>query len=48
MLCGAASSMNMLIVARAVAGLGGGGIFSLVVIVISDLVPLRKRGNYLG
>ncbi|KAJ1556857.1 hypothetical protein HK405_001581, partial [Cladochytrium tenue] len=40
--------MDMLIAARAIAGLGGGGIFSLVIIIISDLVPIEKRGSYNG
>ncbi|KAJ3335684.1 hypothetical protein HDU93_004711 [Gonapodya sp. JEL0774] len=47
-ICGAATSMNMLIVGRAVAGLGGGGIFSLVQVIISDIVPLERRGTYQG
>ncbi|KAI9319589.1 major facilitator superfamily domain-containing protein [Zopfochytrium polystomum] len=47
-LCGAATSMPFLIVARAVAGLGGGGIFSLVIIIIADLVPLRDRAKWTG
>ncbi|KAJ1566816.1 hypothetical protein HK405_008298 [Cladochytrium tenue] len=47
-LCGAATSMNMLIAARAVAGLGGGGIFSLVIIIISDIVAIQDRGKYMG
>ncbi|KAJ1557041.1 hypothetical protein HK405_001013, partial [Cladochytrium tenue] len=47
-LCGAATSMNMLIGARAVAGLGGGGIMSLVLIIVSDIVSLKDRGKYLG
>ncbi|KAJ3335685.1 hypothetical protein HDU93_004712 [Gonapodya sp. JEL0774] len=47
-ICGAATSMNMLIIGRAVAGLGGGGIFSLVMVIISDIVPLEKRGMYQG
>ena len=47
-ICGAAINMPMLIVGRAIAGTGGGGIFSLVIIIISDLVPIRQRGNYQG
>jgi MFS family permease len=38
--------MIMLIIARAVQGLGGGGIFSSVFIIISDLIPIRERGKY--
>ncbi|KAJ3081065.1 hypothetical protein HDU99_006674 [Rhizoclosmatium hyalinum] len=48
LLCGVASSMKMLIAARAIAGIGGSGIFSLVVIIISDLTTIRDRSKYLG
>ncbi|TFK42411.1 major facilitator superfamily domain-containing protein [Crucibulum laeve] len=47
-LCGAAQSMTMLIVSRAVQGIGGGGILQLVNITISDIVPLQERGKYGG
>ncbi|KAJ3343929.1 hypothetical protein HDU93_005212 [Gonapodya sp. JEL0774] len=46
--CGAASSMIMLIVARAIQGVGGGGIFAVTYVVISEIVPLRERGKYTG
>ncbi|ORZ26744.1 major facilitator superfamily domain-containing protein, partial [Lobosporangium transversale] len=45
-LCGAAQSMTMLIVARAVQGLGGSGIIALSMILVADIVPLRQRGTY--
>ncbi|KAJ3024382.1 UNVERIFIED_CONTAM: hypothetical protein HDU68_008231 [Siphonaria sp. JEL0065] len=48
LLCGASNSMNMLIVSRAIAGLGGSGIFSLTMIIIGDLTTARDRGKYLG
>ncbi|KAJ3063855.1 hypothetical protein HDU98_000378 [Podochytrium sp. JEL0797] len=48
LLCGVATSMDMLIAARAIAGLGGSGIFSLAIIIISDLTSVRDRGKYLG
>lgn len=38
----------MLIAGRAVQGMGGGGINIIVDIIISDLVPLRERGNYVA
>lgn len=47
-LCGAAQSMVMLIVCRALAGLGGGGIMSIAMIIVSDIVSLRDRGKYQG
>ncbi|KAI8884005.1 MFS general substrate transporter [Backusella circina FSU 941] len=47
-LCGAAQNIIMLIVCRAISGIGGAGIFSMVFVIISDLVPLEKRGSYQG
>ncbi|KAF9331708.1 hypothetical protein BG006_005433 [Podila minutissima] len=47
-LCGAAQSMIMLIVARGIAGIGAGGIMSMVMIIITDIVSLRDRGKYQG
>ncbi|CAO3630775.1 unnamed protein product [Cunninghamella blakesleeana] len=44
--CGAAQSMVQLGIARAIAGLGGGGLFSISAILIHDLVPMQKRGQY--
>ena len=37
LLCGCAKNINMLIAARAIAGIGGAGLFSMVFIVISDI-----------
>ncbi|KAK9351667.1 major facilitator superfamily domain-containing protein [Lipomyces doorenjongii] len=42
-LCGIAPSLWFLVFARIVAGIGGGGLNSLSVITLSDLVPLRQR-----
>ncbi|KAK9238095.1 major facilitator superfamily domain-containing protein [Lipomyces kononenkoae] len=42
-LCGFAPSVPFLVFARIVAGIGGGGLNSLSVITLSDLVPLRQR-----
>ncbi|KAG2192966.1 hypothetical protein INT47_005692 [Mucor saturninus] len=47
-LCGAAKNMIMLIISRAIAGIGAAGIFSMVFIIFSDLVPLEQRGSYQG
>ena len=41
-MCGAAQNMIWLIVSRAIQGVGGGGIIQLVVITISDIVPLKE------
>lgn len=48
LLCGAAPNLWSLVVARLVAGLGGGGINTLTTVIISDLVSLRDRGKYQG
>lgn len=34
--------------ARAIAGIGGGGINTLTTVMVSDLVPLRQRGTFQG
>ncbi|KAI5121636.1 hypothetical protein M0805_001164 [Coniferiporia weirii] len=48
LLCGLARTMNELIAARALAGLGGGGMATVVTILVSDIVPLRSRGTWQG
>ncbi|KAJ1558593.1 hypothetical protein HK405_013353 [Cladochytrium tenue] len=40
--------MVAMIIGRAVAGLGGGGVMSCVLIIISDIVSVRDRGMYQG
>lgn len=47
-LCGMAQSMEFLIGARAVQGLGGGGLFVLALSVIGDVIPPRERGKIQG
>jgi MFS family permease len=47
-LSGAAQNMNMLIAARTLQGVGGGGILNLTEIIVSDLVPLAERGMFQG
>lgn len=47
-LCAAAKSMNALLVARFVAGIGGGGLLTTSSICMTDLVPLRQRGLWQG
>ena len=47
-LCGVSNSMLMLILSRALQGLGGGGLMVLAQAVIGDLVPPRDRGRYSG
>lgn len=47
-LAGASGSIHMLIAGRTVQGLGGGGINLLTEVVVTDLVPLRQRAQYLS
>jgi EmrB/QacA subfamily drug resistance transporter len=48
LLCALSTSMVMLIVARAVAGIGGGGILAVVMVIMSDIVAIEERGKYNG
>jgi MFS family permease len=43
-----AQSMFMLIIGRAIQGVGGGGLSALAITVIGDLIPPRERGQYQG
>lgn len=47
-LCGAAQNVEWLIACRAIQGLGGGTIMGMTSIIVSDIVPLEKRGSYQG
>jgi len=47
-LSGMAGSMDFLIGARALQGVGGGGLFVLALTVIGDVIPPRERGKIQG
>ncbi|KAG5918729.1 hypothetical protein E4U42_006756 [Claviceps africana] len=48
LLCALSNSMGLLIAARAIQGVGGGGAIVLPNICISDLFSMRRRGMYFG
>ena len=48
LLCGFAQTPTWLYICRAISGVGGGGVSSVVQIVVSDLVSMRDRGKYQG
>lgn len=46
--CGFAQTPSQLFALRSIAGIGGGGINSLVMIIVSDITTLENRGKYQG
>ncbi|KAK6955965.1 hypothetical protein Daesc_003612 [Daldinia eschscholtzii] len=47
-ICGGAGNSAMLIAGRAIQGMGSGGINMIIDVIVSDLVPLRQRGNFIA
>lgn len=47
-IAGGANGVPMLLAGRTIQGIGCGGIFVLLDVIVCDLVPLRERGKYLG
>lgn len=47
-LCGLSQNIGQLVAFRAVQGIGAGGLFTLALAIVGDIVPLRERGKYQG
>ncbi|MGR8007194.1 MDR family MFS transporter [Streptomyces hypolithicus] len=47
-LCGLSANMTLLIVWRALQGVGAGGLMVTSMALIADVIPLRERGKYQG
>lgn len=45
---GTAQSFTAVLAGRSLQGIGGGGLIALSEIVVTDVVPLRERGNWFG
>ena len=43
-----ANDFTILLLGRSLQGIGGGGLIALTEIVVTDLVPLRLRGKWIG
>ena len=46
--CGLARNLTELVMARGFAGIGGGGLITVVAILMSDVATLRERGTWQG
>ncbi|CAI6340800.1 unnamed protein product [Periconia digitata] len=48
LMCGLATDVWVIILGRAIAGIGGGGLNSISAFITTDLIPLRQRGLWQG
>ncbi|KAL3481047.1 major facilitator superfamily domain-containing protein [Aspergillus californicus] len=47
-ICSVADGFTLMLVGRSIQGVGGGGLIALSEVIVTDLVPLRLRGQYFG
>ncbi|KAL4922005.1 major facilitator superfamily domain-containing protein [Aspergillus aurantiobrunneus] len=47
-ICSVANNFTHMLVGRSIQGVGGGGLIALSEVIVTDLVPLRLRGQYFG
>jgi MFS family permease len=47
-ICALSNNFTVMLVGRTIQGAGGGGIIALTEIIVTDLVPLRERGKWIG
>jgi MFS family permease len=47
-ICGGATNGSMLIAGREIHGIGSRGLIMMIDVIVSDLVPLRERGNFMA
>src|SRR6478735_355546 len=47
-ICAMSPNIEVMILGRAIQGVGGGGLMSLALAVIGDIIPPRERGKYQG
>lgn len=47
-ICSVANDFTHMLVGRSIQGVGGGGLIALSEVIVTDLVPLRLRGQYFG
>ena|SRR5690606_16531951 len=47
-MAGVANNFTLILVGRAIQGVGGGGVITCAEVLLTDLVPLRHRGQFFG
>lgn len=47
-ICCASHSVTTMLAGRTLQGIGGGGILSINLIILSDIIPLRARAKYIS